>query len=286
MPVPTCSNSCDANLPIVGFNNCAPNVVFSEIRRVFLAKSTAAPFATWGTATEWLARLSQTSTSGDDYIRPLTVIGDKPAATGVVKQISNGRNVTIGKDHVLNFTIDDMSQENYEFMRALECGGLFKMWYETEGGYMYGGPDGIKVNIDANVVQNRGREEIETINGVITWRSKFSPERVLSPIFGMDDDGTPTTFDTTQTFAADTEAISGGITSTVPVIDPDLKFEFNNIAGASGTPFTMNIKLIVGGANVMVASAPTEYIGQPFRFTDISGVAHTGVFASGDVVVS
>lgn len=284
MPVPTCSNSCDANLATVNFSDCAPEVVFSEIRRVFLAKSTAAAFATWGQAAEWTTRLSQTSVSGDDYIRPLTVIADKPAATGVVKDISNGRKKTIGKDHVINFTIDDMSQENYEFMRSLECGGEFKMWYETEGGYMYGGPDGIKVNVDANVVNNRGREEIETINGVITWRDKFSPERVLSPIFGSSTGTDPGVYDTVMTFAADDEATEAGVTATASAVDPDVKFEFNAIIPAPGTPFTMNIKLTSGGATVMVVSAPSQYNGYPFKYTDVSGVSKTGNFASGDVI--
>lgn len=286
MPVPTCSASCDAALPVVGFSDCAPNVVYSEIRRVFLAKATAAAFTNVSDASEWIDRLSQTNIVGDDYIRPLTVIGDKPAAASVIKDISNGRKSVVGKDHTLNFTIDDMSNENYEFMRALECGGQFKMWYETEGGYMYGGNEGILVNIDANVINNRGREEIETIAGVITWRAKFSPERVVSPIFGSTTGGGPVSFDTVQTFAEEVEATSAGITSTAPAVDPDLKFEFNAIGGASGTPFTMNVKATVGGSTLLVVSAPSEYLGKTFRFTDISGVEHIGTFASGDVVVS
>lgn len=287
MPVPTCSASCDAALPAVSFSDCAPEVVLSELRRMFVAKATAAPFTDWSNAAEWTDRLSQTSISGNDYIRPLTIIGDKPAAASVIKDISNGRRFPVGKDHTINWTVDDMTGANYEFMRALECGGQFRMWYETEGGYLYGGNEGILVNMDANVVNNRGRDEIETITGVATWRAKFSPERVKSPIFGSSTGGgTPTVFDTVQTFATDTEATSAGVTSTVPATDADIKFEFNAISSPSGTPFTMNVKLTVGGPNVVVVSAPSEYLSQPFRFTDVSGVPHNGTFASGDVVVS
>ena len=86
----------------------------------------------------------------------------------------------------MNFTIDDVSEENYEFMRSTECGGKYRLWYETKGGYMYGGNDGIKVSIVMDDVLNRGVDEIETLNGVVTWRNKFSPERVKSPIFVED----------------------------------------------------------------------------------------------------
>ena len=51
---------------------------------------------------------------------------------------------------------------------------------------MYGGNEGIKVSIVMDDVLNRGVDEIETLNGVATWRNKFSPERVKSPIFVED----------------------------------------------------------------------------------------------------
>lgn len=285
MPVPTCVNNCDAGLPVVNFNDCAPTVNFSEIRRAFLGKANIEPFTDWTQAAEWIDRLSQTSLTGN-YIRPLTVIGDKPAGTGVIKDISNGRKVTVGKDHTLNLTVDDMTDENYEFMRALECGGQWRLWYETEGGYMHGGNEGILINIDGNHILNRGRDETETIAYVVTWRAKFHPERTKSPIFGSSTGSGGTSFDTAQTFASDTEATSAGITSTAPATDPDLKFEFNAISSPSGTPFTMNIKATSGGPTLLVVSAPSEYLGNAFKFTDISGFAHYGTFASGNVVVS
>lgn len=282
MAVPTCSSSCNAALPGVSFSDCNPNIVFSEIRKIYVAKATAASFENWGEAAEWITRISAASTTGDDYIRELTVIGDKPLAAGVVKEISNGRKKKIGSDHTLNYTIDDMSQENYDFMRALECGGKFKVWYETEGGYMYGGNDGILADIDSGVVNNRGREEIETINGVVSWRTKFSPERILSPIFNSG--GGSGTFDTAQTFVSATEAESAGITSTATATNAVLKFEFNAITSPTGTPFTMNIKLTVGGTAKLVVTGPASYVGQPFKFTDTTGLVYYGNMANGDVI--
>lgn len=279
MPTPTCSATCDFTLPVVSFNDCAPTVVYSEIRRVFLAKKAAAPFSNWLAPTEWLTRLSQSSTTGNDYIRPLTVIGDKPAGAPVVKDISNGRRVTIGKDHTLNFTIDDVTQQNYDFMRALECGGEFKMWYETEGGFMYGGNEGITVRVVADDVLARGRDEIEVINGTLTWRAKFSPERGISPIYTGAT--VPTTFDTNLDFGAATIDSAAGVTGTVATTDADQQFEFNAISPAIGTPQSMSIE--VASVEEITVDFTTDYTGQYFRYTDKAGVQHTGQFANGTV---
>lgn len=281
-PSPTCSASCDADLPVTNFSDCNPEALFSEIQRVFIAKSSAAPFTNWAAAAEWTTRLSQTSVVGNDYIRPLTVIGDKPAAASVSKDISNGRKVVIGKDHTINFTVDDVSQENYEFMRALECGGQFRIWYETAGGKMYGGNEGILINVDANLVDNRGREETETINGVITWRAKFHPERTDSPIFGSaTGGGQPSSYNTTQTFASAVTATSAGITTTVPAVNAVVKFEFNSITAPGGAPISMLLK--IGGVQVATVAAPADYVNTYFRFTSTAGTQYVKRFANGSV---
>lgn len=183
MANPICPTDCTAALPVVNFNVCAPVIALSEIRRIFIARPSAEPLTDWELATEWITRISNEDVASNDAIRVLTVIADKPAPAVISTPISNGRTQVTGKDHTLNFTIDDVSAENYEFMRTVECGGKYRVWYETEGGFLYGGAAGILGEMTAYDVLNRGREEIETISGTITWRSKFSPERVQSPIF-------------------------------------------------------------------------------------------------------
>jgi hypothetical protein len=282
MPVPTCAGDCDVTLAPVKFNDCQPVVAFSEIRRIFIAKKGAAPFNNWKAAGEWIARISETNITGDDYIRALTVIADKPAAASVFKEISNGRRVVIGKDHTINFTIDDVSDENYEFMRTLECGGEYRFWYETEGGRMFGGDDGFLARVDANSVLNRGRDEIEIINGVMTWRTKFSPERAISPIYNGSSGVTPTTFDTTLTVATATTDTDQGVTATVSATNADQKFEFNAISPRVGTPASMSIK--VGGVEEMTVDFTTDYLGTYFKYTDKTGFVHSGgQFTNGEV---
>lgn len=275
MPTPTCAEDCDFTLPVVSFDDCSPDVAFSEIRRIFIAKKAAVAFSNWLSPTEWLARLSETSTTGNDYIRPLTVIGDKPAATPVTKVISNNRTITVGKDHVINYTIDDISQENYDFMRALECGGQFRFWFETAGGYIYGGNSGFLARISGDIILNRGVDETESIAGAITWRTKFSPERGVSPIFDGDSGGAiPATFDKSLTFAASTTDTDTGVTGTVAANDPDQVFYFNGISPRTGDPASMSIE--VGGVEEITIDFTEDYLNQYFKYKDKAGVEHTG----------
>ena len=182
MPTVSCPNSCETALPEVKFSKCSPNIVLSEIVRIFVGKQTTQPFNNWKDASEWTQRLSETANT-ENAIRPLTVIADKPAGSPVVKEISNGRKYNLRKDFTVNIEIDDVSPENYEFMRVTQCGGEYKLWFETAGGRIYGGNEGIDASLVLDNVLGRGKDEIEKITGTASWSDKFSPKMALSPIF-------------------------------------------------------------------------------------------------------
>ena len=181
MATVVCPNNCETELPEVRFSKCSPTIVLSEIVRIFLGKQSTEPFTDWKSATEWTTRLSENGTTAN-AIRPLTVIADKPAGSPVVKEISNGRKYNLRKDFTINIEIDDVSEENYEFMRVTQCGGEYKLWFETAGGRLYGGNEGIDASLVLDNVLGRGKDEIEKITGTATWGDKFSPEMCVSPI--------------------------------------------------------------------------------------------------------
>ena len=181
MPTVSCPNSCETALPEVKFSKCSPNIVLSEIVRIFVGKQTTQPFNNWKDASEWTQRLSETANTAN-AIRPLTVIADKPAGSPVVKEISNGRKYSLRKDFTVNIEIDDVSPENYEFMRITQCCGEYKLWFETAGGRLYGGNEGIDASLVLDIVLGRGKDEIEKITGTASWDDKFSPEMCVSPI--------------------------------------------------------------------------------------------------------
>jgi hypothetical protein len=224
------------------------------------------------------------STISVDAIRSVVVIGDAPAAANVVKELSNGRKKTIGKDFTVNFTVDDISDENYTFFQTLDGQPKVRLFgYETQGGKMFEfGNAGILVDYQSNFVLARGRDEIETEVGAITWRRTQRPNRISSPIF---DNGTvvvPTTFDSVIPFdVSATPAAVAGVSGTSGAIDAQQKLEFNAITPQVGTPASMEIK--VGGVSEVVFDFTSDYIGSSFKYTDNAGVVHTGNFVNGTV---
>lgn len=272
---------CANDLPTVEFDHCDPEFNLSEVRRIFIAKPIAQPFTDWKLETEWLSRLSDNSTSGDDYIRTLVVRGNKPAPASVIKALTNLRNKKITKNHTLNFLVDETNDTNHEFLRELEgSNSNFKIWYETHGGKMFGGNSGIVVDIDLNMVLAEGEEEIQTYVGVATWKNKVTEEMAISPIFDFGNTSSVATYDTTLEFSSTTSDTGFGITATVAEVDPDAKLEFNKIDPQLGTPVDMDIN--IGGLQYMSVSYTSDYLGRPFRFIDQSGVSHTGVFVEGN----
>lgn len=276
------ANCAGFNLPITAFDDCDPKINLSEIERIFVGGPKAAAFSNIASEAEWNSRLSQ-STVGVDTIRALTVIGDFPAAAGVTRQISNGRTKQVGKDYTLNYTVDDMPDENYLFFQFLDEEQSLRLFaFETQGGKMYHfGNAGILVSNQSNNVLARGRDETEVENGVITWRRSKRPTRIDSPIF-EGEETTPLTFDSSLVF--DTDATPGptaGVSAVAGATDAEQKFEFNAITPQVGTPMSMSIE--VSSVEEVTIDYTSDYNGSPFKYTDKAGTIHTGSFTNGTV---
>lgn len=280
-PLPLCAG-CAGDLPVTASDLCEPLVIESEIRRVFIAKVTAAPFQDWQNPAEWQSRLSDTLTTGDDYIRTLWVIGDKPAPSQNAKDVSNRRRVVINKTHTLNYTVDDAQPEIHEFMRALECGGQYRVWYETHGRRMYGGNAGVVASIDMNNVLDRGNDASQVYVGVVTWTAKFTEEQIDSPIFDFGSAQTAIYDSIIRFNVVTTPPEVADVSGTVTAIDPDQKFQFIALSPTVGTVQTMTIT--VGATQEASISFPSDYLGTAFKYTDKTAVVHFGNFVSGGVV--
>ena len=163
---------------------CPADCTVSQITKIYITKPDATPFTDWTVPTEWETRIANTDPTEPtgDEIRILTVIGDKPAPSSNVIDISGGRKYTTNKNHTIPFDIDETNDVNYEAMRMLQCGGQFRIWYETLGGKLYGGDEGILATVDISDILARGVNEIEKLTGTLSWDKKFDPERTDSPI--------------------------------------------------------------------------------------------------------
>jgi hypothetical protein len=277
-------NCTDFDLGELAFNPCAPKVRASQLRRLLIGKPNAAPLEDWTSAASWTGRISQTSKDGDDYIRVLTVTGEKPTPANVTRKIENGITIGQGKDHTVNFTTYQVTDENYEFMRQTEVITQVRLFgIETMGGIMLGSNVGQLAFIVMDDNLPGGDDDLENLTGSLTWRAKNSLERTESPIFDIDfnvgGSSIPSTFDTNISLDATTSATAKGVTATAGSTDPDLKFAFNGLTNPVGTPQNMVIK--VGGVNALSVDFPSDYGGAGFRFTDTAGATHTSTFVNG-----
>ena len=180
MPIPTCPVDCDSILPVVAFDECAPEVNDAQIQKIYLTNK-GNPLVDVTDLVEWTARLSNHGVTAD-AIRTLHVIGSKGAPSSETKAISLGRTLASKKAHEVAFKVDETNAINHEFVRQSECGGQFTMWYETSGGLIFGGNEGIDVSIVLDMVIGESDSDLILLEGKATWKAKFTEERALSPL--------------------------------------------------------------------------------------------------------
>ncbi len=172
-------------LPPVEFDYCEPEIRLSEIRRIFITKKNAIHFNDWTRPEEWNERINQNSMD-INVIRPFIVIGDKPLPTSIKKAISFQRNKIMRKDHLINATIDEVSEKNHEFIKSLKDGKPYTMWYEIWGGLMFGGNGGIDITLFGEMVLPRGNASIMAYLLTAVWTNPRTEDRCESPIFDLD----------------------------------------------------------------------------------------------------
>ena len=177
---PTCPTDCSSLVPDVDFDACAPKVLFGEIHKIYLASSDATPFTDVESLAEWTVRIVETGGDAATAIRELTVSADQPAPDMSEIEISNKRKVYPPKKWTLSVDIDDLTDTNYEFVRATGCNTQFRMWYQTDD-HIYGGTDGILCSVVLNPSIERGNQSIQKATGTITWEALYAPERNDSP---------------------------------------------------------------------------------------------------------
>ena len=112
----------------------------------------------------------------------LQVIGDMPepetAELGWVDGMTLNGNTTFS----VNFRILEMNDINYDFVRRLMYNPKLKLWFKTSGGYMYGGKDGLVVNIKVKFSIPEDRSDITKANFTAKWIDDNYPDRIISPI--------------------------------------------------------------------------------------------------------
>lgn len=182
LTLPTCPTDCAGSLGAVSFNECAPEVHYGEISKLYVARSDAADFSNVDQLAEWTARLDDSS-SDVDKIRTFIGIGELPVPEKTELPLSGNRTIYSPKTFNLLFEVDETGDTNYEWLLESECNLKRKFWYETSDGMLYGGNSGIEGVFGMDAPIPKSREEIAKFMMAVKWKSKNSPLRCLSPMF-------------------------------------------------------------------------------------------------------
>lgn len=180
--LPVCPTTCGGTLGAIDFDDCAPEVHFGEIAKLYLGVLDEIPFASqaeFDSAAHWATHLSDSATTAG-AIREFTVIGEMPEPEQTEVPISGDRIVQGFKKFVLNLEIDETNETNYNFLLLSECGGKYKAWFETADGIIYGGYQGLEVSVKMNQPIPKSRQELVKITVKVSWQSKNHPLRQIS----------------------------------------------------------------------------------------------------------
>jgi hypothetical protein len=180
--LPDCPISCIGTLGAVDFDDCAPEVHWGEIAKLYLWALDEVPFASqaeYDSAAHWATHLSPTAVTAG-AIREFTVIGEMPEPEQTETAISGDRIVQGFKKFVLNLEIDETNETNYNFLLLSECGGKYKANFEMADGILYGGYMGIEGSVKMNQPLPKTRQEVVKITMKVSWTSKNHPFRQIS----------------------------------------------------------------------------------------------------------
>ena len=178
-PIITCPTGCQNDVPVVSFDECNPLVDFSEVDKLYLT-AVSNPLSDWTDAAEWATRIDNSGVAASD-IRELWVKGELPEPERTNTEIDNDRDVWSPMKFTMPVTVYETNLINYDFVRQLQCGGEYLMWWSA-GENMYGGTDGIEVNVKASHIITLGSKEANTIVLEVTWDAKHNPERITNPL--------------------------------------------------------------------------------------------------------
>lgn len=180
----TCPTNCEsATLPAVSFADCAFGVTdeLSEIGEIFLDDLTMTggeggdefgfanlPTDVTGAAPGWYGSAKR-----------LYVIGDLPASEGTTRTLPKGWVKKGNSTWTLTADIMDATDENYAFVRSLQCGQRVGLAWKTNGGYVYGSV--VATVTSSDWVLARGEDTYAIGQIVLTFKGSCLPTRAEDP---------------------------------------------------------------------------------------------------------
>lgn len=175
-----CNDSCDTEyfvFPALDLDqDCAGVPSLSQVCGLVIIPSSADLPSDWEDRDAWGVVVDNSEDGAGKY---LTGVGrvDEPEDTNVV--VAKGQVVKTISLYTLEIEVYNLSNTQYEFLRALQCNPLnYVFWFENVSGHLWGGPTGITPFLtDVDFPLGDGDGDLEKAVLTIQWRAKCDPPR-------------------------------------------------------------------------------------------------------------
>ena len=142
------------------------------------------PIDNWGASMTALDFQIDNADATDVKQKQIFGVGSVPEPT--IDEIeTNGFQMTKIKGvYAISFRLYTFDAVTYDYLRKLQCGTVKpKIYYTTEGGYIYGKNGGIDTTkFQVELIQEEGSSAVEYFQFNIEFNSKTAPDRYLNPL--------------------------------------------------------------------------------------------------------
>lgn len=189
-----CPADCDDVLlyPAIPASQDCPNYeqLRSQISRLYLLPDTMSGdiFASWGTTSAATPTYVPSSIDNTNALnakaKELVGRGEIPVPEKAVLEYPLLKTRTAEKRYTVNFTVYQLDDDTYEFLRQVQCGTLnFKFYYADLEGFVYGIADGLEPDF-ISVVFPKGNANTDRNTAIIRlfWKATGDPQRRANPL--------------------------------------------------------------------------------------------------------
>lgn len=174
--------------------NCAGKPNLSQITDIWIKPNTAAdatvPFEDWVDGSFTVTAnpdAIDNAVTNNTKVKWITGIGGIDAPDKTVVRVHKFQDVTLKRRFTLTYQIFNLSDAQYEFLRALQCNPTsFTYWYGNTA-HVYGKAEGITpVQTDVDFILGAGEGDVEQANLTLVFEARVDPERKANPYSASD----------------------------------------------------------------------------------------------------
>lgn len=165
--------------------DCSANVNRSEVNSVILVHPTLGTAITnWGAGLVALDFNIDNTDATDVKQKQFIGRGSFGEPEAITTTLNDFREYDITKTYTLTFTIFDVGDATYDFMRKIECGSVVPLLYfTTVSSKIYGKDGGIcPKQVKASLILDEGSDAIERWQLQFVWEAKTAPDRYDYPL--------------------------------------------------------------------------------------------------------